>query len=156
MLCDVGYVALNVLQYHRRLIYYQVGIVLHELIRDSQTNRRRLEEHSSDRRPAIGRMVLVEDDESVKIVAGQVIRAMIRAGSSPQSFWPDDPIAHGTTNTFPVVENERWLVDFQEFTDRLNDRKLVRETSVVAPSRPNVVSVVLTAAEMPILRTLEA
>ncbi len=121
---------------HRRLIYHQVGIVLHELVRDCQTNRKRLEEHTADRRPAIGRMVLVEDDESVKIVAGQVIRAMICAGSSPQSFWPEDLIAYGTTNTFPIADNERWLVDFQEFTDRLNDRKLVRETSVVAPSRP--------------------
>jgi hypothetical protein len=69
-------------------------------------------------------MVILNDPEDLKLVAGIIIRTMILGGMEYADFW-----SNGTPFSvpFPTNETQVWIHDFQDFMDELSQLKFLQD-----------------------------
>ncbi|KAF2185137.1 hypothetical protein K469DRAFT_688338 [Zopfia rhizophila CBS 207.26] len=103
-----------------------VGIVLHHLIDLSKTAVAHLRTLPKEL-PRLGHVILQDTEmEETRIVAGIIIRQLLRKGIDFASFW-DSGLVPNNAPRFPVESSQKWMEEFQRYLDDLEDIKILKK-----------------------------
>ncbi|KAL8840462.1 MAG: hypothetical protein Q9170_001338 [Blastenia crenularia] len=114
-----------------------IGCLAMELLRDCRDNRDLLSVRDlASLRQSLGESVIHGNDESLRLIAGTIIREMVEYGASIREFWspdrfPDPPAIFGVDLEHP----SQWAAEFVGFVDELETQGFLtqrRSTSTFA------------------------
>ncbi|KAL9005988.1 MAG: hypothetical protein Q9188_001278 [Gyalolechia gomerana] len=103
------------------------GSLALELLNDCGRNREILSAPESDAlRYELGASVINDNDESLRLIAGTIIREMIENGLSANEFWKPEKYPDPPSIFEAVLENaSQWTTDFVAFVDELERQGIV-------------------------------
>ncbi|KAL9117743.1 MAG: hypothetical protein Q9187_005717 [Circinaria calcarea] len=98
-----------------------MGLLVLELLKDSPKNRTIVELSPEDRRRALGNMVIGEENELLRLIAGSIIRELMTNGSPEDIFWPMGTEVIAYTG-FPKSQyhDSQWVEKFQLYLDDMH------------------------------------
>lgn len=110
------------------------GSLALELLKDCGRNKEILSTtESNELRYQLGELVIVENHESLRLMAGTIIREMVDVGYSAKEFW--DPEKYpGPPSIFENIleKSSQWTTDFVTFIDTLETQGIVSKERKVS------------------------
>ncbi|PVH85783.1 hypothetical protein DL98DRAFT_568089 [Cadophora sp. DSE1049] len=105
------------------------GLLCIQLVRDCDSNHSKLEQAPEDSRRGIGRQVVEESDEILKVIYAQLVRAMVGKDTPLEDMFPrhyDEDLYAG----FPASSqgSAGWLVQFQKYVDDVSNNPSTKVT----------------------------
>ncbi|KAL8719732.1 MAG: hypothetical protein Q9225_003302 [Loekoesia sp. 1 TL-2023] len=106
-----------------------IGSLALELLRDCPKNQDLLSvQELAQTRQALGEAVVHDNDESLRLIAGTIIRELVESGLSAYKFWRPERFPDPPSRFEAILEHtSQWATDFVNFVDDLETQGILTQ-----------------------------